>query len=117
MRAFVLIGAGIGLALAATAPAMANPKQESASSALKRAIRNMKKLRSYHTTAKVVGGITQGKDPNRFSRGLANTTYNQDTYGGLEMVSSPQKGFRPRRSPQQTPSRAPRLLWFRLISW
>ena len=98
MRAFVLIGAGIGLALAATAPAMANPKQESASSALKRAIKNMKRLKSYHTTAKVVGGITQGKDPNRFSRGLANTTYVQDTYGLLEMVTRPQKGFRPRRS-------------------
>jgi hypothetical protein len=77
---------------------MANPKQESAGSALRRAIKKMKKLKSYHTTARVVGGITQGKDPNRFSRGLANTTYNQDTYGGLEMVTSPQKGFRPRRS-------------------
>lgn len=97
MRAILLFSAGVGLAMAASAPATANPKQEAAGSALKRAIKNMKKLKSYHTTAKVVGGITQGKDPNRFSKGLANTTYQQDTYGGLEMVTSPQKGFRPRR--------------------
>ena len=72
MRTMLLLGAGLGLALVVSAPAQAKqPKQEKEKDALKRAIKNQKKLKSYQTDAYVVGGITRGENPKQFSRSLA----------------------------------------------
>jgi hypothetical protein len=88
------------LGLGLTASAAASPGQDDASNTMRDVARDFSRLRSYHMTAQVAGGLARGVD-HRLHESTVNESFAADVFRTVCRVDGPRQAFRMRTGRQE----------------